>query len=256
MDIGVTVGDDLDRLAASPARFDFCELGVGEPTLVPGDVDPDRLDDALADRDLLVHLPYGQRLATYAPEVNAGIVDYQRRLLTAAGGLGAEKAVLHATSADRDDVGFREVAADQLRRVADAGRDAGVEVVVENVGHQHAGLQLSVLGEIARETGTAVCFDVGHAYMEGGNDAIRRFLRRHGDRVSHLHCHDVRRRGDTHLPVGAGAVDYGIVADELPEFDGTVALEVFTDDAALLVDSAERVADRLGASFPVGAASG
>jgi sugar phosphate isomerase/epimerase len=249
MDIGVTVGDDLDRLAASPARFDFCELGIGEPTLVPGAIDPERLADALGDRDLLVHLPYSQRLATYVPEVNDAIVDYQRRLLSAAGDLGADKAVLHATSADRDDVEFREVAADQLRRVAAAGREAGVEVVVENVGHQHAGLQLSVLGDLARETDTPICFDVGHAYMEGGDEAITRFLRRHGDAVSHLHCHDVRRRGDTHLPVGAGEVDYDAVASALDGFDGTVALEVFTDDAALLTDSAERVAERLGASF-------
>jgi len=249
MDIGLTVGDDLDRLAASPARFDFCELGVGEPTLVPGEIDPDRLDDALAGRDLLVHLPYSQRLASYVPEVNDAIVDYQRRLLKAADELGAEKAVLHATSADRDDTEFREVAADQLRRVADAGREAGVEVVVENVGHQHAGLQLSVLGEIAGETDTPICFDVGHAYVEGDNKAIKRFLRSHGDRVSHLHCHDARRRGDTHLPVGAGEVDYGLVESELDGFDGTVALEVFTDDETLLLDSAERVAKRLGVDF-------
>jgi len=249
MEIGLTVGDDLDRLAAAPNRFDFCELGIGEPTLVPGEIDPDRLDGALAGRDLLVHLPYGQRLATYVPEVNDAIVDYQRRLLNAAGDLGAEKAVLHATSADRDDVAFREVAADQLRRIATAGREAGVEVVVENVGHQHAGLQLSVLGDIARQTETAICFDLGHAYMEGGNKAIKRFLRSHSDRISHLHCHDVRRRGDTHIPVGAGEVDYGIVQAELAGFDGTVAMEVFTDDETLLVDSAERVADRLGSTF-------
>ncbi|GAB3696838.1 sugar phosphate isomerase/epimerase family protein [Halorubrum pallidum] len=249
MDVGITVGDDLDRLAASSGQFDFCELGVGEPTLVPGEIDRERLSDALAGRDLCVHLPYSQRLASYAPEINDAIVAYQRRLLEAAGDLGASKAVLHATSADRDDVAFREVAANQLRRVADAGRDAGVEVVVENVGHQHEGLQLSVLAEIAEETDTPICFDVGHAYMEGGNKAVQRFLRRHGDRISHLHCHDVRRRGDTHLPIGAGEVDYEIVETHLPEFDGTVALEVFTDDETLLLDSAERVAERLGTGF-------
>ena len=249
MDLGLTVGDDLDRLAAASERFDFYELGIGEPTLVPGDIDPDRLDTALAGRDLLVHLPYSQPLTSYAPEVNEAIVAYQRRLLDAAGDLGAEKAVLHATSADRDDVDFRDVAADQLRRVADAGREAGVEVVVENVGHHHGGLQLSVLGEIADETDTPICFDVGHAYMEGGNKAIKRFLRSHGDRISHLHCHDVRRRGDTHIPVGAGEIDYAILESELSGFDGTVALEVFTDDETLLVDSAERVAERLGSTF-------
>ena len=161
MDIGLTVGDDLNRLEASSARFDFYELGIGEPTLVPGEIDPTRLDSALTGRDLLVHLPYSQLLTSYAPEVNDAIVAYQQRLLTAAGKLGAEKAVLHATSADRDDVDFRDVAATQLQRVADAGHEAGVEVVVENVGHQHKGLQLSILGEIARETDTPICFDVG-----------------------------------------------------------------------------------------------
>ena len=249
MDIGVTVGDDLDRLAASPAAFDFVELGVGAGSLPPESIDPERLDRALAGRDLLVHLPYSQLLASYAPEVNDAIVAYQRRLLEATGSLGAEKAGINATSADRDDVEFRDVAAEQLRRVADAGREAGVEVVVENVGHHHRGLQLSVLGEIARETDTPVCFDVGHAYMEGDNAAIRRFLRRHADRVSHLHCHDVRRRGDTHVPVGAGEVDYDLVSAELDGFDGTVALEVFTDDDALLRDSAERVAGYLGGEW-------
>ncbi|EMA66519.1 xylose isomerase [Halorubrum aidingense JCM 13560] len=249
MDIGLTVGDDIDRLAAAPQRFDFCELGVGEPTLVPSDLDRGRVTDALAGRDLFVHLPYSQPLTSYAPEINDAIVAYQRRLLDAAGDLGAEKAVLHATSADRDDIAFREVAADQLRRVADAGREAGVEVVVENVGHQHRGLQLSVLGDIARETDTPICFDVGHAYMEGDNKAVKRFLRSHGDRISHLHCHDVRRRGDTHLPIGAGEVDYGIVESELSGFDGTVALEVFTNDETLLIDSGKRIADRLGTEF-------
>jgi len=249
MDIGVTVGDDLDRLAASPAAFDFVELGVGAGSLSPSAIDSDRLERGLADRDLVVHLPYSQLLTSYAPEVNDAILAYQRRLLESVGALGATKAVLHATSADRDDVAFRETAVEQVRRIVAAGHEAGVEVVVENVGHQHRGIQLSILGDIADETGASVCFDVGHAYMEGGNDAIRRFLRRHGDQVSHLHCHDVRRRGDTHMPVGAGEVDYGIVSNGLDGFDGTVALEVFTDDDALLCDSAARVADHLGAEW-------
>ena len=249
MDIGVTVGDDLDRLAASPAAFDFVELGVGAGSLSPSAIDSDRLERGLADRDLVVHLPYSQLLTSYAPEVNDAILAYQRRLLESVGALGATKAVLHATSADRDDVAFRETAVEQVRRIVAAGHEAGVEVVVENVGHQHRGIQLSILGDIADETGASVCFDVGHAYMEGGNDAIRRFLRHHGDQVSHLHCHDVRRRGDTHMPVGAGEVDYGIVSNGLDGFDGTVALEVFTDDDALLCDSAARVADHLGAEW-------
>ncbi|WP_225336567.1 sugar phosphate isomerase/epimerase family protein [Halomicrobium urmianum] len=246
MQIGLTVGDSTERLAATAAEFAFAELSIGESAYGPGDAD-DELRDALdaSDADLCVHLPFDQVVSTPVTQLNDAIVDYQTELLDWAGSVGARKAVLHATMRNPHDTDQRPTFADQLSAIAAAGDDAGVEVVVENVGHQARGLPLSVLGDIAEETGTAVCFDVGHAYMEDGNDAIDRFLGGHADRVSHLHVHDVRGRGDTHLPLGAGEVDYGVVAEHLSGFDGTVAIEVFTDDVPLLEDSARRVRDHL-----------
>lgn len=249
MDIGLTVGDSIDRLDATVSDFDFAELSVGEGTSTEADIDDERLRRALsaADADLHVHLPFKQDLATPVPEINDGIVAYLGRLLEWAGGAGAGKAVLHATVRNPHDTDQRPIFAEQLEAVAAAGADAGVELVVENVGHQPRGLQLSVLGDIARETGTPVCFDVGHAYMEDGNDGVDRFCSGYGDLVSHLHVHDARSRGDTHLPIGAGEIDYDVVADHLGGFDGTVAVEVFTDDVQLLRDTADRVRDVLEA---------
>jgi sugar phosphate isomerase/epimerase len=243
MEFGVTVGDSVERLEATAESFAFAELSIGESSYVPDDEADSRLRAALesVDAELCVHLPYNQVVATSVPKLNDAIVDYHAELLDWAGTLGARKAVLHATTRKPHDTSQREVFADQLSALAGAGDDAGVELVVENVGHQTHGLPLSVVGDIARETGTAVCFDVGHAYMEDEHDGIKRFLTEYAGLVSHLHVHDVRRRGDTHLPLGAGAVDYGLVADLLSDFDGTVAIEVFTDDVPLLRDSAERV---------------
>jgi len=247
MEIGLTVGDSIERLAATAEGFEFVELSIGESSYGPGDAD-DELRDALeaSDAGLCAHLPFDQVVSTPVAQLNDAIVDYQTELLEWAGSVGARKAVLHATMRNPHDTDQRPTFADQLSAVAAAGDDAGVEVVVENVGHQARGLPLSVLGDLAEQTGTAVCFDVGHAYMEGGNDAIDRFLGEHADRVSHLHVHDARGRGDTHLPLGAGEVDYGVVAERLPDFDGTAAVEVFTDDVQLLNDSARRLRDRLG----------
>ena len=247
MDIGLTVGDSIERVEASDGDVEFVELSIGEAAYTTTATDDDRLRDALAaaDADLCVHLPFEQVVSTPVSQLNEAIVAYLSELLDWAGGVGARKAVLHATMRDPHDTDQRPVFAEQLSAIAAAGDDAGVEVVVENVGHQARGLPLSVLGDLAAETDTAVCFDVGHAYMEDGNDGIERFLEDHADLVSHLHVHDVRRRGDTHLPIGAGEVDYDLVADSLPAFDGTVAVEVFTDDVALLRDSADRVADHL-----------
>ena len=242
MDIGVTVGDSVERLEATADEFSFAELSIGESSYVPADAADSHLRAALesVDAELCVHLPYDQVVATSVPQLNDAIVDYLAELLDWAGTLGTRKAVLHGTMRNPHDTDQRRVFADQLSAIARAGDDAGVELVVENVGHQARGLPLSVLGDLARETGTAVCFDVGHAYMEDEDDGVERFLDEYVDLVSHFHVHDVRRRGDTHLPIGAGEVDYGLVGDSLPDFDGTVAIEVFTDDVPLLRDSADR----------------
>jgi sugar phosphate isomerase/epimerase len=248
MDIGVTVGDSIERLEATAEGFAFAELSIGDSSYVPADEDEDHLRSALesVDAELCVHLPFDHVVATSVPQLNRALVDYLGELLEWAGTLGARKAVLHATMRNPHDTDQRPVFADQLSAIAGAGEDAGVELVVENVGHQARGLQLSVLGDIARETETPVCFDVGHAYMEDGDDGIERFLDEYADLVSHLHVHDVRRRGDTHLPIGAGEVDYGLVAELLPGFDGTVAVEVFTDDVPLLRDTAARARGHFG----------
>ncbi|WP_255169648.1 sugar phosphate isomerase/epimerase family protein [Natrononativus amylolyticus] len=251
MDIGVTVGDSIERLEATSADFDFAEFGLSEGVDPATDVDGNRLEAALEETgtDLCVHLPFKQVVVTPVPEINDAIVAHQTRLLEWAGGVGAEKAVLHGTARNPHETDLRPAFAEQVRAIDEAGEAAGVEVVLENVGHQKRGFPLSVLGDIARDTGTAVCFDVGHAYMEDGDDGVERFLRGYADLISHLHVHDARSRGDTHIPIGAGEIDYSILEDRLAGFDGTVAVEVFTDDVSLLTDTAGRVADALGEPF-------
>ncbi|WP_440765810.1 sugar phosphate isomerase/epimerase family protein [Natronorubrum sp. DTA7] len=246
MDVGLTVGDSLERLETTIDGFDLAELSIGEGTDID-EIETDRLEEALtgADADLCVHLPFRQVVATPVSEINDAIVAYLSRLLSWAGSVGAEKAVLHGTARNPHDTGLRPTFANQLRAIGTAATDAGVELVVENVGHQKRGLPLTVLGDLARETETAVCFDVGHAFMEDGDDGVDRFLSQYGDLVSHLHVHDARSRGDTHLPIGAGEIDYEVVATHLEGFEGTVAVEVFTDDVPLLCDSARRVTDTL-----------
>ena len=241
MEIGLTVGDSIGRLERTLEGFELAEFSIAEG-IDTDEIDADRLEAALAaaDADLCVHLPYKQVVVTPVAEINDAICAYLSRLLSWAGSVGARKAVLHGTARNPHDTDLRPTFADQLNAIGAAAADADVELVVENVGHQKRGLPLSVLGDLARETETAVCFDVGHAYMEDGNDGVDRFLGQYGDLVSHLHVHDARSRGDTHLPIGAGEIDYDTVTEHLGGFDGTVAVEVFTDDVELLEDTARR----------------
>lgn len=249
MEIGVTVGGSLDRVDRVGTEFDFVELSIGEGELDTGKVEPAAVREVVDDRDLFVHLPFQQVLATESPELNEAIVAYYDRLLGWAGRAGARKATLHATTRDPHHVPQRDVVRSQLTAVRERADSHDVELVFENVDHQPQGLPISVLGDIARDTDTSVCFDVGHAYLAEGHDGMDRFLGNHGERVSHLHVHDVRGRGDTHIPLGAGEVDLGRVVDALPEFDDSVAIEVFTDDVWLLHDTAKRIARAFNGEF-------
>jgi sugar phosphate isomerase/epimerase len=242
-EIGLTVGNSIDRLERTAGHFEFIEFGLGEEADVPDRIDDERLHSSCEELDVAidVHLPFKQEVATPVPELNDAILTYQRRLLSWAGDIGARKAVLHGTVRNPSDTSLRPIFANQLEAIVEAGRDVGVEVVVENVGHQKRGLPLSVLGEIAADVQAPVCFDIGHAYMEDGTDGVERFLREYSDLVSHLHVHDARSRGDTHMPVGAGEIDVPLLSEYLGSFDGTVAIEVFTDDVELLTDTARRV---------------
>ncbi|MFB6234736.1 MAG: sugar phosphate isomerase/epimerase family protein [Halopenitus sp.] len=249
MEIGVTVGGSLDRVDRVGTEFDFVELSIGEGELDTAAHEPEAVRERVGDGELLVHLPFQQVLATASPEINEAIVAYYDRLLTWAGRAGARKATLHATSRDPHDVPQRDVVRSQLRAIRESAERNGVELVFENVDHVSHGLPTSVLGDVARDTDTSVCFDVGHAYLAEDHDGMERFLGHHGERVTHLHVHDVRRRGDTHLPLGAGEIEFERVVDALPDFDGTVAIEVFTDDVWILHDTAKRVANAFDEEF-------
>ncbi len=96
-------------------------------------------------------------------------------------------------------------------------------------------------GSILDELDAAMCFDIGHAVAEVGEKDALRFLEDYGHLVSHLHVQDTRDRQDSHLAIGDGEIDFSEFASRLPDFDGTMILEIFTEDAELLELSRKRL---------------
>jgi len=230
MKVGTTVGPHLDAIEGDTAPFAFVE-----PALNPGDCPVDELDaehwrerlDA-AGLDCTVHLPHFPHLATTVPEVDDGILAYQEQALDVAATLGATKGVVHGKTRVNDER-YREGFVEQAGRLADAADERGMELVVENLGHS-GGFRLDDLPEVVEAAGASVCFDVGHAFRESGQQAVESFLREHGDLVTHLHVHDARSRGDDHIPVGTGEVDFAPVMEWAASRDVTVAVELLVDD--------------------------
>jgi inosose dehydratase len=81
--------------------------------------------------------------------------------------------------------------ADNLKRVEELAADHGLTTAL----HPHAGSLVETSDQIERvlsESDTKVCLDTGHLAIGGADPA--EFVRRHGDRIVHVHLKDVDAR--------------------------------------------------------------
>jgi sugar phosphate isomerase/epimerase len=227
---------------AGDAGFDFVEL------LLDGDSHRTRLDDrveeirtAAADAGvgLLVHLPFGGfDIGSPHDHVRDGSIRELEAALDTAASLGAEKAVLHASTNAWGPAWDEETLTDRLfesiRRLDEYARRQGVECCVENI--PYGVVDTNDFPELFERTDASMTFDTGHARMDGrDDDGLAAFCRDYGDRISHVHLNDTRGSRDEHLPIGAGTIDFEKLFESFPAgWDGTISLEVFTLSYAYL----------------------
>ncbi|MBD0330674.1 MAG: sugar phosphate isomerase/epimerase [Thermoleophilia bacterium] len=123
---------------------------------------------------------------------------------------------------------LRERNAEAVARLAEAARERGLRLMVENLGSFGTVEDLGPLFAAAPEVGFHL--DVGHAHLAYGAAAnpAGDLLAAFADRLAHVHVSDNPGDRDLHLPLGAAAVDWPVVARALRDagWDGTVTLEV------------------------------
>ena len=128
-----------------------------------------------------------------------------------------------------------------LDRIAELAADYGVKPSL----HPHVGTMVETREEVERvleNSSIPLCLDTGHLLI-GGTDPAQ-LVRRHADRVNHVHAKDVRasiaeqvrggeltyteavRRG-IYVPLGEGDVDFAAIVRSLNEagYDGWYVLE-------------------------------
>jgi sugar phosphate isomerase/epimerase len=113
--------------------------------------------------------------------------------------------------------------------------DYGVKIAIENVPEPYPFLMKNVedFTKFYEEINEDVdlVFDVGHANLNG---QIERFLTVFKDRIVHMHVHDNDGKGDQHLGVGFGNIDWKKVAD---------ALGRISYDKVVIIESVEHIAE-------------
>ena len=111
--------------------------------------------------------------------------------------------------------------------------DYGVKIAIENVPEPYPFLMKSVedFTKFYEESNEDIglVFDVGHANLNG---QIERFLTVFKDKIVHMHVHDNDGKGDQHLGIGIGNIDWKTVAN---------ALGRISYDKVVIIESVEQV---------------
>jgi sugar phosphate isomerase/epimerase len=84
--------------------------------------------------------------------------------------------------------------------------------------------------------------DIGHCNLQVATNTATEIIRTYGPRIKHVHIHDNKGGyADLHLPLGTGTLDFinPLKALQTWGYDGTITLEVFSEDRQFLAYSRE-----------------
>ena len=127
-------------------------------------------------------------------------------------------------------------------------RHRGVTIALENTpGEMATPANLKHFLERTRLTSVKLCFDAGHAHLEG--DA-REALETAGDLVATTHIHDNHGERDEHLLPYEGTIDWNAVLEALPQA-APIVLELKEPATALGAPDAQAYAETLNGARTV-----
>jgi sugar phosphate isomerase/epimerase len=124
--------------------------------------------------------------------------------------------------------------------ISDEAAKHDLTVVVENVPGAFSSVE-SLNPILKAVPGLRFHLDVGHAFIN--RNRFKHLLSTFKDKLLHVHVSDNRWRGDDHMPLGAGNINWKdvIAAIKNTGYDSTFTLEVFSDDRRYVLGSRDKL---------------
>jgi sugar phosphate isomerase/epimerase len=225
------------------AELDFIDLTLEPPAAASWRVNAKEIRRALDDfgMEVVGHTAYYLPLASPIEELRRGVIEELKRCLDRFSVIGAKWMNLHpdrhVPMHDRSFVIERNIKT--ITELLPVSRDCGVGLMIENLpGDWNSVLQLSQLLDPLPELGLHL--DIGHANLRVARNTTDEILRAYGARLRHVHLHDNKGgEADLHLPLGCGNINIHHQMQLLRSvgYDGTITLEVFSEDKHYLAYS-------------------
>lgn len=240
--------------------LEFVDLTIEPPGAASWRVDTGAIRSALDHFGLQAvgHTAFYLPIASPFEGVRRGAVQELRDCLRIFQQVGAKYMNIHPDRNipmhDRAFVIRRNI--ESLMELREESEKTGVGLMIENLpGEYNTPAQLGELLDAVPDL--ALHLDIGHANLMVPHNMTEDILDVYGDRLRHVHLHDNKGgHADLHLPLGAGNIDVPRVLGALKRarYDGTITLEVFTEDRHYLAysrDMLRRVWDSIPALEPI-----
>jgi len=224
-------------------ELDFIDLTLEPPAAAPWKIDPEAIKAALEAAKLGVvgHTAFYLPFSCTFVSVRKAAVEETKRCIELFAKIGATWMNLHP---DRHAPFHpREFVIEQnlksIRELLPIARDCGVGLMIENTpGDFNSREQLADLLEPVPELGLHL--DIGHCNLQVRSNTAVEIINAFGARIRHVHIHDNKGGyADLHLPLGTGNLELEppVKALQAWGYDGTITLEVFSEDRGYLAYS-------------------
>lgn len=228
---------EIESLSA--LNVDFIDLSLEPPGSASWTVDSRAIRHALDRHHMSVvgHTAWYLPLASAIPEIRLAAVTELERCIETFSQIGAQWMNIHpdrhAPFHDRNFVIKGNL--ESLRRLHSHAERFGIGLMIENLpGDYNSAAQLAELLDPLPQLGLHL--DIGHANLRVPHNTTAEILDAYGTRLRHVHLHDNKGGdADLHLPLGAGNINVREAIRALQQcgYDGTITLEVFTEDKHL-----------------------
>lgn len=190
---------EIERVGQS--NFDYIEITLDPPGAHYQDVIPNtpKLWRILQEQDLPVvcQMPTFVSTGDLSPHIREGSLMEVAGGMQAAAALGARKIVLHPPFFSGMGRYARDLSIELMLESLDflvaKGCEHGLEVCLENLDgrEDELGSNPASMAELLERYPEAyMTFDVAHAFVQGGNAAITRFMELCHERIRHVHISD------------------------------------------------------------------
>ncbi len=239
--------DPLQEIAwAGQHGFAFVDLTLEHPKAGADTVDSGALPAALDATGLGVvgHTAWYLPFASPVPRLRAAAIEEVVSTLPHFASVGATLVNVHPDPGSRTvGIGTERAVAWNVAafaRLAETAAAHGLRLMVENLPNAYESVD-AMRAMLDAHPSIGFHLDLGHAQVRGNRTPD--YLAAFADRLAHVHLSDNTGRADDHLPLGVGRTDWQQLIRMVKRagYDGTITLEVFSDDRDYLLASQRKL---------------